>query len=267
MLVAEAENCMGGRRSPAESVSCVLDGATAPFVSPNVASSEQMLRDRESMKVFLVDDHEVVRSGMRRLLETDDALEVIGEAGTVEEALRLATALAPDVAVLDLQLPDGDGIELCRELRSRMPALHCLMLTGFADDEALFAAIMAGASGYVLKQISAPDLVSAVRRAAAGESLLDLSLTAEVRQRIREGPKRDERLGSLSNQERRVLDLVAEGLTNRQIGETLFLAEKTVKNYVSKMLAKLGMAHRSEAAAFAARVSEREAASDRRSGR
>lgn len=219
------------------------------------------------MKVFLVDDYEVVRSGMRRLLETDDTLEVVGEAGTVEEALRLAPTLLPDVAVLDLQLPDGDGIELCRELRSRMPAMRCLMLTGFADDEALFAAILAGASGYVLKQISARELVSAVRRAGAGESLLELSLTAEVRERLREGPKRDERLGRLSAQERRVLDLVAEGLTNRQIGEGLHLAEKTVKNYVSKMLAKLGMAHRSEAAAFAARLSEREAASERRGGR
>ncbi len=216
-----------------------------------------------TIKVFLVDDHEVVRTGLRGLLEAEDSIDVVGEAGTVDEALRRVPAVSPDVAVLDVRLPDGDGIELCRELRSRMPELACLMLTSFDDDEALFAAIMAGASGYVLKQIRGNDLVSSIRRVGAGESLIDPALTARVLERIREGPKRDERLERLSEQEKRVLDLVAEGLTNRQIAERLYLAEKTVKNYVSNMLAKLGMAHRSEAAAFAARLSEREAGSRR----
>jgi two-component system response regulator DevR len=218
-----------------------------------------------TIKIFLVDDHEVVRTGLRGLLEAEGSIEVVGEAGTVDEALRRVPAVSPDVAVLDVRLPDGDGIELCRELRSRMPELRCLMLTSFDDDEALFAAIMAGASGYLLKQIRGNDLVSTIRRVGAGESLIDPSLTARVLERLRDGPKRDERLERLSEQEKRVLDLVAEGLTNRQIAERLYLAEKTVKNYVSNMLAKLGMAHRSEAAAFAARLSEREAANRRSS--
>jgi two-component system, NarL family, response regulator DevR len=213
-----------------------------------------------SIKVFIVDDHEVVRSGMRRLIESDPALEIVGEAGTIEGAIRLVPLLGPDVAVLDMKLPDGDGVQLCRELRSRMPEIRCIILTGFADDDALFAAILAGASGYLLKGVSGKHLVSAIRRVAAGESLIDLSLTQEVLDRIREGPKRDVRISRLSDQERRILDLVAEGLTNRQIAERLYLAEQTVKNYVSKMLGKLGMAHRSEAAAFAARLSEREVA-------
>jgi two-component system, NarL family, response regulator DevR len=212
-----------------------------------------------TIRVFLVDDHEVVRAGLRGLLEMEDEIAVVGEAGGVEEALRRVPAVSPDVAVLDVRLPDGDGVELCRELRSRMPELRCLMLTSFSDDAALFAAIMAGASGYVLKQIKGNDLVAAIRRVGAGESLIDPSLTARVLERLREGPKQDERLKRLSAQEKRVLDLVAEGMTNREIAERLYLAEKTVKNYVSKMLSKLGMAHRSEAAAFAARISEREA--------
>lgn len=218
-----------------------------------------------TIKVFLVDDHEVVRAGLRGLLEMEDLIEVVGEAGSVEEALRRVPAADPDVAVLDVRLPDGDGVELCRELRSRMPELRCLMLTSYSDDKALFAAIMAGASGYVLKQIKGNDLVSAIRRVGAGESLIDPSLTARVLERLRQGPKQDERLQRLSEQEKRVLDLLSEGLTNRQIAERLYLSEKTVKNYVSKMLSKLGMAHRSEAAAFAARLSEREAAGGERS--
>jgi DNA-binding NarL/FixJ family response regulator len=169
-------------------------------------------------------------------------------------------ALGPDVAVLDVRLPDGDGIEVCRELRSRLPRLQCLMLTSFADDEALFAAIMAGASGYVLKQIRGTDLLDAVRRVGRGESLIDPSMTRRVFDRLRDGPSRDARLERLSDQERRVLDLVAEGLTNRQIADRLYLAEKTVKNYVSSMLSKLGMDRRSEAAAYAARLSERQSA-------
>ncbi len=211
------------------------------------------------LKVFLLDDHEVVRAGIRGLLEAEDGIEVVGEAGTAEEAIRRVPALKPDVAVLDVRLPDGDGVEVCRELRSRMPELRCLMLTSFADDDALFAAIMGGASGYVLKQIRGSDLVSAITRVGRGESLIDPALTRRVLDRLRTGPEQDERLTRLSDQERRVLDLLAEGLTNRQIAERLFLAEKTVKNYVSNMLTKLGMSRRTEAAAFAARLAERQA--------
>jgi DNA-binding NarL/FixJ family response regulator len=216
------------------------------------------------LKVFLLDDHEVVRAGIRGLLEADGGIEVVGEAGTAEEAIRRVPALRPDVAVLDVRLPDGDGVEVCRELRSRMPELRCLMLTSFADDDALFAAIMGGASGYVLKQIRGTDLVSAIVRVGKGESLIDPILTKRVLDRLRSGPEQDERLARLSEQERKILDLLAEGLTNRQIAGRLFLAEKTVKNYVSNLLTKLGMSRRTEAAAFAARMSEREAG--RRSG-
>jgi two-component system response regulator DevR len=216
------------------------------------------------LKVFLLDDHEVVRAGIRGLLEADGGIEVVGEAGTAEEAIQRVPALRPDVAVLDVRLPDGDGVEVCRELRSRMPELRCLMLTSFADDDALFAAIMGGASGYVLKQIRGTDLVSAIVRVGQGESLIDPILTKRVLDRLRSGPEQDERLARLSEQERKILDLLAEGLTNRQIAGRLFLAEKTVKNYVSNLLTKLGMSRRTEAAAFAARISEREAG--RRSG-
>jgi DNA-binding NarL/FixJ family response regulator len=216
------------------------------------------------LKVFLLDDHEVVRAGIRGLLEADGGIEVVGEAGTAEEAINRVPALRPDVAVLDVRLPDGDGVEVCRELRSRMPELRCLMLTSFADDDALFAAIMGGASGYVLKQIRGTDLVSAIVRVGNGESLIDPILTKRVLDRLRSGPEQDERLARLSEQERKILDLLAEGLTNRQIAARLFLAEKTVKNYVSNLLTKLGMSRRTEAAAFAARISERQAG--RRSG-
>jgi two-component system response regulator DevR len=211
------------------------------------------------LKVFLLDDHEVVRAGIRGLLEAEDDIEVVGEAGTAEEAINRVPALRPDVAVLDVRLPDGDGVEVCRELRSRMPELRCLMLTSFADDDALFAAIMGGASGYVLKQIRGTDLVSAITRVGKGGSLIDPTLTKRVLDRLRSGPEQDERLARLSDQERRILDLLAEGLTNRQIAGRLFLAEKTVKNYVSNLLTKLGMSRRTEAAAFAARISERQA--------
>ena len=213
-----------------------------------------------ALRVFLVDDHEVVRGGLRTLLEIDGDIEIVGEASTAEEAVTRGVALGPDVAVLDVRLPDGDGIEVCRELKSRLPNLQCLMLTSFADDEALLAAIMAGASGYVLKQIRGNDLLDAVRRVARGESLIDPAMTKRVLDRLRTGPEHDDRIDQLSDQERRVLDLVAEGLTNRQIAERLYLAEKTVKNYVSNMLAKLGMDRRSEAAAYAARLSERQSA-------
>jgi DNA-binding NarL/FixJ family response regulator len=210
-----------------------------------------------TVRVFLLDDHEVVRRGIRELLAGEDDLEVVGEAGTAEEAINRVPSTRPDVAVLDVRLPDGDGIEVCRELRSRHPNLACLMLTSFADDEALFAAIMAGASGYVLKQIRGNELIVAIRAVAAGGSLLDPTVTKRVLERIRAGEPQDDNLARLSDQERRILDLIAEGKTNRQIAETIFLAEKTVKNYVSSILTKLGMERRSEAAAYAARLAER----------
>ncbi|MEJ7844923.1 MAG: response regulator transcription factor [Acidimicrobiales bacterium] len=209
-----------------------------------------------TVRVFLLDDHEIVRRGVRELLEAEDDLVVVGEAGTAAEAYGRITATSPDVAILDVRLPDGSGVEVCREIRSKHPEIACLMLTSFADDEALFSAIMAGAAGYVLKQVRGTDLVDGVRRISQGASLIDPSLTATVLERLRRPPEQDE-LAGLTDQERHILDLVAEGLTNRQIGERLFLAEKTVKNYMSGLLAKLGMSRRSEAAAYAARLSER----------
>lgn len=212
-----------------------------------------------AIRVFLLDDHEVVRSGLRGMIELEEDMIVAGEAGTAEEALMRIPPTKPDVAVLDVRLPDGDGVEVCREIRAQFPDVQCLMLTSFADDEALFAAIMAGASGYVLKQIRGNDLVDAIRRVAAGESLLDPAVTRRVLERLRAKPEEeeDDGLRQLSEQERKILDLIAEGYTNRQIAETIHLAEKTVKNYVSNLLAKLGMSRRAEAAAYAARLSER----------
>ena len=210
--------------------------------------------------VFLLDDHELVRRGVRELLSAYEDLAVVGEASTAEEALTRIPMCKPDVAVLDVRLGGETvtGIEVCREVRSTSPDVACIMLTSFADDEALFAAIMAGASGYVLKQINGPDLVSAIRRVAAGESLLDPSLTSRVLERLRAPvPAEKDQLAGLTPQERRILDLIAEGKTNRQIGEAMYLAEKTVKNYVSHLLAKLGMERRTEAAAYAARLAER----------
>lgn len=208
-------------------------------------------------RVFLLDDHEIVRRGLRELLEAEGDLVVAGEAGTAEEALTRIPSSRPDVAVLDVRLPDGDGVEVCREIRSSHPEVGCLILTSFADDEALFSAILAGAAGYVLKQVRGNDLVDAIRRVAQGQSLLDPTVTARVLERLRTPQTHDDDLGSLSEQERRILDLIAEGLTNRQIGERMYLAEKTVKNYVSNVLLKLGMSRRSEAAAYAARLAER----------
>ncbi len=208
-------------------------------------------------RVFLLDDHEVVRRGLRELFDSEDDLTVVGEAATAEEALARVPSTRPDVAVLDVRLPDGDGVEVCRDLRSAMPDLKCLMLTSFADDEALFSAILAGASGYVLKQIKGSDLVSAVRRVAAGESLLDPSLTRQVMERLRGENMEDERLARLTAQERNILELIADGKTNRQIADDLYLAEKTVKNYVSNLLSKMGFARRTEAAVYAARLAER----------
>ena len=213
-------------------------------------------------RVFLLDDHEVVRRGIRDLLEAEDDLEVVGEAGTAEEAIGRILATAPDVCVLDVRLPDGTGVEVCRAVRERRPELACLMLTSFSDDEALLEAVLAGASGYLLKQIRGSDLVDAVRRVAAGQSLLDPAMTSAVLRRIREGSVEDERLAGLTEQERRVLHLLATGRTNRQIADDLFLAEKTIKNYVSNVLAKLGMSRRTEAAVWAARLEDRSRTTD-----
>jgi DNA-binding NarL/FixJ family response regulator len=204
--------------------------------------------------VFLLDDHEIVRRGVRDLLESEPGITVVGEAGTAAAALARIPALKPDVAILDVRLPDGDGVSVCREIRSRMPQVACLMLTSFGDDEALFDAIMAGAAGYVLKQIRGTDLVGAVRTIASGQSLLDPEAASRVMRRMRDQAQRSDPLSGLTDQERRILELIGEGLTNRQIGERLFLAEKTVKNYVSSLFAKLGMERRTQAAAYAARV-------------
>jgi DNA-binding NarL/FixJ family response regulator len=214
-----------------------------------------------AVRVFLLDDHELVRRGIRDLLWTQEDVTVVGEAGNAQEALDLIPQTQPDVAVLDVRLGDDasgmNGIEVCREIRSSHPEIACLMLTSFADDEALFASIMAGAAGYVLKQIRGSDLVSTIRRVAAGESLLDPAVTARVLERLRAPVSEEDPLAPLTPQERRILDLIAEGKTNRQIGEAMFLAEKTVKNYVSHLLSKLGMERRTEAAAYAARLAER----------
>jgi len=210
-----------------------------------------------SIAVFLLDDHEVVRTGIRTLLEQEEDFEVVGEAGSVGEALERIPATSPDVAILDVRLPDGSGIEVCRQVRSDNPGLVCLMLTSYADDEALLAAVMAGAAGYVLKQVGGSDLVADIRKVAAGGSLLDPVLTQRVLERLRKGDEEDKRLDSLTPQERRILDQIAQGKTNRQIGEELFLAEKTVKNYVSNLLSKLGMERRTEAAIFATRMAGR----------
>ncbi|HLH58661.1 MAG TPA: response regulator transcription factor [Streptosporangiaceae bacterium] len=210
-------------------------------------------RDR-AIRVFLLDDHEVVRLGVRDLLESQPDIEVVGEAGTAAGALARIPALAPDVAVLDVRLPDGNGITVCRDIRSAMPSVACLMLTSFSDDEALFDAVMAGAAGYVLKQIRGTDLVGAVRTVAAGESMLDPGAASRLMARLRDSSGKPDPLAELTAQERRILELIGEGLTNRQIGERMFLAEKTVKNYVSAVFAKLGMERRTQAAAYAAKV-------------
>lgn len=209
------------------------------------------------VRVFLLDDHEVVRRGLRDLLEAEDDITVVGEAGTAEEALARVPATRPEVAVLDVRLPDGDGIEVCRELLSRHPDLRCIMLTSFADDEALLGAVMAGASGYVLKQVRGSDLVDGIRRVAAGETLLDVTASSRLLDRFRDHTRDDALLDVLSPQERRILDLISDGCSNRQIAERMYLAEKTVKNYVSNLLAKLGMSRRTEAAVYAARLAER----------
>ncbi|MGW6691336.1 response regulator [Streptomyces sp. NPDC054961] len=208
------------------------------------------------IKVFLLDDHEVVRRGLRDLLDAEADISVVGEAGSAEQALARGPALRPDVAVLDVRLPDGDGITVCRELRSRMPGLACLILTSFDDEDALLDAIMAGAAGYVLKQIKGSDLVAAVRTVATGQSMLDPATTARLMRSLRSpeaaGEPQDARLATLSERERAVLALIGDGLTNRQIAKQLYLSEKTVKNHISRLLGKLGVERRVQAAVIAA---------------
>ena len=208
-----------------------------------------------TISVFVVDDHEIVRRGVRQLLEVEDDIEVVGEASSAAMALATIPAAHPQVAILDVRLPDGDGVTVCRDIRSAVePPPACLMLTSYSDDEALFGAIMAGAAGYMIKQVSGNDIVSAVRTLGAGGSLLDAGVTATVLNRLRNGRAEDPRYQSLSPQERKILDLIATGLTNRQIAGELFLAEKTVKNYVSTLLHKLGFDRRTEAAVYATRL-------------
>lgn len=210
-----------------------------------------------TIRVFLLDDHEVVRRGLRQLLDAEHDMEVVGEAATAAEATGRIPATQPTVAILDVRLPDGDGIEVCRDIRSTHPHIACLMLTSYPDDEAVYAAILAGASGYVLKQVRATELTNAIRRVGRGESLLDPAVTSRVLERLRQSTQQDE-LAHLTPQERQLLAHIAQGLTNRQIGEHMYLAEKTIKNYVSNLLNKLGMHRRSEIAAYGARLQERQ---------
>ncbi|HEY7717958.1 MAG TPA: response regulator transcription factor [Pedococcus sp.] len=224
------------------------DDATTPATTPG----------GERVRVYLLDDHEIVRRGLRELLEGDGRIDVVGESGLAEEATRRIPALRPHVAVLDGRLPDGSGVDVCRDVRSVDPTIACLILTSYDDDEALFHAIMAGASGYVLKQIRGTELIDAVLRVAQGQSLLDPQVTARVLQRLRGGHEEDAALAGLTEQERRVLMHIADGLTNRQIGQEMFLAEKTVKNYVSSILAKLGMERRTQAAVFASKLRDKD---------
>jgi len=211
------------------------------------------------IRVFLLDDHEVVRRGVHDLLDDEPDIEVVGEAATAEQALARVPALRPDVAVLDVRLPDGDGVSVCRELRSRLPDLACLMLTSFDDEDALLDSIMAGAAGYVLKQIRGSDLVAAVRTVAGGQSLLDPSATTKLMARLRGGGPQEppDALPGLTDREREILALIGEGLTNRQIGQRLYLAEKTVKNHISRLLAKLGVERRIQAAVIATKARDR----------
>ncbi len=206
------------------------------------------------IRVFLLDDHEVVRRGLADLLQAESDIEVVGESGSAVEATHRIPALRPDVAILDARLPDGNGIDVCRDVRAVDPSIQGLILTSYEDDEALFAAIMAGAAGYVLKQIRGTDLVDAVRRVAAGQSLLDPAVTARVLERIRTGIEEPKELKALTDQERRILEYIAEGLTNHEIAQRMFLADKTVKNYVSSVLAKLGLERRTQAAVLATRL-------------
>jgi two-component system, NarL family, response regulator DevR len=209
---------------------------------------------KDSIRVFLLDDHEIVRRGIADLLHNEPDIVVVGEAGTAAEALRRIPATAPQVAVLDARLPDGSGIEVCREIRSAAPQIRCLILTSYDDNDAIFAAVMAGAAGYLLKEVRGNYLVDAIRQVAAGKSLMDPAVTERLLSRLRDGAPQDQRLASLTAREREVLALISDGLTNREIGERLFLAEKTIKNYVSGLLAKLGMQRRTQAAVYGANL-------------
>jgi DNA-binding NarL/FixJ family response regulator len=217
--------------------------------APEAGSTESTVPS--PIRVFLLDDHEIVRRGIKELLEADGDIEVVGESGSAQEATRRIPALRPDVAILDGRLPDGSGIDVCREVRSVDPSIKALILTSYDDDDALFAAIMAGAAGYILKQVRGTDFLDTVRRVAAGQSMLDPAMTAQVLERVRTGPPRNKELEMLTDQEQKILELIGEGMTNRQIAERMFLAEKTVKNYVSSLLAKLGLTSRTQAAIFA----------------
>lgn len=206
------------------------------------------------IRVLLVDDHEVVRTGIKSMLDAEDDITVVGEAGTVEDGVRRVGYDDPDVVIMDVRLPDGSGVEACRDILDRFSDVKVLMLTSFADEEALMSAILAGASGYVLKRVKGSDLVNDIRRVGAGESLLDPEMTEKLFERLRTGPKTDPLLSKLSDQEREIVGRIAEGKTNKQIAADMFLAEKTIKNYVSNLLAKMGMSRRSEAAAYVARL-------------
>jgi len=214
--------------------------------------------DSNVIRVFLLDDHEIVRRGIADLLQTEHDIVVVGEAGTAADALIRIPVSAPHVAVLDARLPDGSGIEVCREIRSSVPEIRCLILTSYDDNDAIFAAVMAGAAGYLLKEVRGSYLVDAIRQVAAGKSLMDPAVTERLLSRLRDGAPQDERLTSLTAREREVLGLISDGLTNREIGERLFLAEKTIKNYVSGLLAKLGMQRRTQAAVYGANVTRSE---------
>src|SRR3954468_1120699 len=216
----------------------------------------EMTQTPQAVRIFLLDDHEVVRRGIAELLAAVPGFEIVGEAANVEQALPRVLAAKPDVAVLDARLPDGSGIDVCREIRSALPSTYCLILTSYDDHDAVLAAVLAGASGYVLKEVRTSGLVDAIRQAALGRSLIDPALIAQVMTQVRDGTAADARLGALTAREREVLDLIADGLTNRQIGERLFLAEKTVKNYVSGLLAKLGMQRRTQAAVYGSQLRE-----------
>jgi DNA-binding NarL/FixJ family response regulator len=209
---------------------------------------------RVAIRVFLLDDHELVREGVRSFLESDDDIEVVGEAATADEALARIPLCLPHVAILDVRLEHGNGIEVCRDVRSAMPELACLMLTSFADDEAMYASVLAGASGYVLKQIRSRKLIEDVKKVAAGASLMDPRAVARVVERLANPPEDDSRLLELSSQQRRILDLIAEGRSNREIAEVMFLSEKTVKNYITSLLAKLKMTSRTEAAVYVTKL-------------
>jgi two-component system, NarL family, response regulator DevR len=236
-----SDSCLPGR-----------DGRSSPATADGPAQRSSPVSNA-AITVLLLDDHEIVRRGLRDLLEAESDITVVGEASTEHDAVLQVTVLDPDVAILDVRLAEGNGVAACRQIRSRHPRTACLILTSFSDDDALFAAIMAGAAGYVLKQIRSNDLVDAVRRVASGQNLLDPGVTARVLERLRRGPDEDEVIARLTPQEHGVLSLLAEGLTNRQIAERMGLAEKTIKNYVTSVLSKMGMARRTEAAVYAAR--------------